>query len=81
MSVYEAWITAIAFPKILQAPLRRQRLIRGIIAKFPGIRGAADRAEQKKIGLAVLERAMTDATLQMKFKREVELPPSPRASR
>jgi hypothetical protein len=73
--IYEAWIAAIAFPRVSEAPLRSQQLIRRVIAHFPGIRGAADRAEQKKIGLEVLERALTDPTLAMNFKREVVLPP------
>jgi hypothetical protein len=79
--IYEAWVAAIAFPKVSEAPLRGQRLIRGIIRWFPGIRRAADRAEQKKIGLAVLERALANPMLQMKFKREVQLPSSPRVPR
>jgi hypothetical protein len=59
---------------VSDAPLRSQRLIRAVIAHFPGIRGAADRADQKKIGLAVLERAQTDPRLAMIFRRAVVLP-------
>jgi hypothetical protein len=72
--IYEAWIAAIAFPRVSEAPLRGQELIRRVIAHFPGIRGAASRVEQKKIGLGILERALTDPKLEMKFKREVALP-------
>lgn len=71
--IYEAWIAAVAFPKVSKAPLRGQQLIRRVIQYFPGIR-SANRVEQKKIGLKVLERALADPTLQMKFKRDVELP-------
>jgi hypothetical protein len=73
--IYEAWITAIAFPRVSDAPLRSQRLIKAVIAHFPGIRSAANRADQKKIGLAVLEHAETDPSLAMSFKRAVVLPP------
>jgi hypothetical protein len=72
--IYEAWIATIAFPRVSEAPLRSQELIRRVIAHFPGIRGAASRAEQKKIGLGVLNRTLTDQRLEMKFKREVVLP-------
>jgi len=73
--IYEAWIAAIAFPRVSETPLRSQRLIKRVIARFPGIRSASNRAEQKKIGLTVLERALTDPTLAMSFKRVVVLPP------
>lgn len=74
--IYEAWVAAIAFPRVSEAPLRSQQLIRRVIAYFPGIRGTVDRTEQKKIGLKVLERALTDPALEMKFKREVVFPPT-----
>ena len=72
--IYEAWITTLAFPKVSEAPFRSQRLIRATIQYFPGIRSAQTRVEQKKIGLGVLERAMGDPALEMKFRREVVLP-------
>jgi hypothetical protein len=72
--IYEAWVAAIAFPRVSEAPLRSQELIRRVIAHFPGMRGAANRAEQKKIGLAVLNQALADPKLEMKFRREVVLP-------
>jgi hypothetical protein len=71
--VYEAWATAIAFRKVADAPLRKQELIRKIIAHFPGIRSAND-AERRAIGLAVLNRAVQDPLLEMAFSREVVLP-------
>ena len=73
--VFQAWMLAL-FPKVSKAPLRKQGTIRGTIRYFPGIRGAPSRAEQKKIGLAVLERAMRDPRLEMEFKRAVVLPSS-----
>jgi hypothetical protein len=33
--IYEAWIAAIAFPRVSEAPLRSQQLIRRVIANFP----------------------------------------------
>jgi hypothetical protein len=68
--VYEAWVYALAYPKVSHAPLRKQRRIRAAIAYFPGLR-TADWARRKKIGLAVLERALVDPTLQMNLRREV----------
>ena len=70
--IYEVWVTAIAFPSISKAPLRKQALLRKAIKYFPGIR-LADRAGRKRIGLKVLNQAMTDPGLEMRFKREVEL--------
>jgi hypothetical protein len=71
--IYEAWATAIAFRRVSEAPLRKQELIRKIIAHFPGIR-AATGAERKAIGLTVLNRAVQDPGLIMDFSREVVLP-------
>jgi hypothetical protein len=71
--IYEVWVTAIAFPSISKAPLRKRELLRRAIKYFPGIR-SADRAGRKRIGLTVLNQAMTDPGLRMRFKREVVLP-------
>ena len=71
--VYEAWVTAIAFRKVSDAPLRKQDLIKKIIAYFPGIRTAND-AERRSIGLKVLNRALRDPSLEMLFSRKVVLP-------
>src|SRR5664280_941709 len=70
--VFEAWIFALAYPRVSNAPLKKQRLIRLCIREFPGIRSAT-RQEQKKLGLVVLNRALADPSLQMEFKRVVEL--------
>src|SRR5262249_58966442 len=70
--IYEVWVTAIAFPSISKAPIRKQELLRKAIKYFPGIR-SADRAGRKRIGLKVLNQAMTDPGLEMRFKREVVL--------
>lgn len=71
--IYEAWVTAIAFRKVSEAPLRKQELIRKVIAHFKGVRTAND-AERKAIGLRVLDRALRDPSLEMAFSREVILP-------
>jgi hypothetical protein len=68
--VFEAWIATIAFRRVSDAPLRSQHLIKAAITYFPGIR-TADRARQKQIGLEVLEKALRDPTLEMKYSREV----------
>jgi hypothetical protein len=74
--VYEVWVTALAFPHVSLAPLRGQHSIRRAIALFPGLRGATDRVEQKKIGLAAMQQSLRDPSLEMKFRREVVLPPA-----
>ena len=79
--IYEAWIAAIGCPKVSKASLRKQKLIRRDSRQFPGICSAANRVEQKKIGLAVLERALVNPTLQMTFIREVEMPITSHAKR
>lgn len=68
--VYEAWISAIAFPKISDAPLKRQPLLRKLIAHFKGIR-SADPSQRRKIGLAAMEKALQDPSLKMKIRYEV----------
>jgi hypothetical protein len=68
--IYEVWVTTIALPYISKASLRKQELLRRAIQYFPGIR-SADRAGRKRIGLKVLNQAMTDPDLRMQFKREV----------
>jgi hypothetical protein len=71
--VYEVWISTIAFRRISDAPLRRQKLLRRCVAFFPGIR-SADPKGRKEIGRSVLERALKDPTLEMPFKVKVILP-------
>jgi hypothetical protein len=50
-----------------------QPFARRCIKLFPGIR-AADRTEQKRIGLEQLEKARHNPAFQMKIQREVILP-------
>ena len=69
--VYEAWLNAVLTEHVSEAPLRNQYLIRRATELFPGARGASDRAEQKTIGLRVMERALRDPSLEMKIKRVV----------
>jgi hypothetical protein len=69
--VFEAWAYAAAVKRVSDAPLRRQPLLRKIIARFPGLRAAPDRATQKKIGLEIMERAVCDKSLEMTIMRDV----------
>ena len=69
--VFEAWAYAAAIERVSQAPLRRQQLIKRMIAAFPGLRRASDRAEQKRIGLEIMEQALRDKSLEMVIRREV----------
>jgi hypothetical protein len=69
--VFEAWAYAAATKRVSDLPLRRQQLVRRIIAKFPGLRAATDRAKQKKIGLQIMEQALRDRSLEMAMMREV----------
>ena len=69
--VFEAWAYAAAIERVSQAPLRRQQLIKRMIAAFPGLRRASDRAEQKRIGFEIMEQALRDKSLEMVIRREV----------
>ena len=71
VQVFEAWAYAATIKRVSDAPLRNQQLIRRMIATFPGLRGASDRAEQKKIGLKIMEQALLDRSLEMTIRREV----------
>jgi hypothetical protein len=73
--VFEAWAYAAATKRVLDAPLRRQPLIRRMIAAFPGLRRARNRAEQKAIGLKIMEQALRDKSLEMAITREVPAKP------
>jgi hypothetical protein len=73
--IFEAWIYALAYPRVSDAPLKKQRLIKLCIREFRGIRSATCQ-EQKRLGLVVMNRALTDPSLQMEFKRVVEIPVS-----
>ena len=73
--VFEAWAYAAAIEKVSDAPLRRQEPIRRMIAAFPGLRRASDRAEQKRIGLEIMEQALRDKSLEMVIRREVPAKP------
>jgi hypothetical protein len=69
--VFEAWIHAIAYGKISEAPLRRQAQLKKIIAHFQGIR-SADPAKRRAIGREALEKASSDPKLQMQFRRKID---------
>ena len=70
--IFEVWIYTLSFEQVSDAPLRGQRLIKLAIKQFPGIR-TADRKQQKKLGLEVLQRVKDDPALQMEYTREVKL--------
>ena len=69
--VYEAWVMAVRIEDVSKAPLRNQYLIKRAIQLFPGVRGASTLAEQKTIGLRIMERALQDRSLEMKIRRVV----------
>jgi hypothetical protein len=69
--VYEAWVHAAATERVSDLPFSTQKPTRQIIAAFPGLRRAPDRAAQKRIGLEIMERALRDKSLEMTIKREV----------
>jgi hypothetical protein len=75
LQVFEAWRWALAFKRVRDAPLRTQPVVRRCIRLFPGIR-AASPAEQLRIGLEALERALRDPLLQMAIQRDVILRPA-----
>jgi hypothetical protein len=70
--VYEAFFLAQSYKHVSKLPLRNQRLVRNIIKAFPGVR-SADRCEKKRIGLAVLEKALVDPALRMEINRDIKL--------
>jgi hypothetical protein len=70
--VFEAWIWALAWERVSDAPLRKQRLVKFVIQQFPGIR-TSNRKTQKRVGLEVLRQAELDPTLKMKIEREIKL--------
>jgi hypothetical protein len=74
LQVYEAWYFATAFPRVSAAPLRGQPHVRRCIKLFPGIRAAATKAEQQRIGLTQLEKARDNTKFQMDIRRDVVLP-------
>jgi hypothetical protein len=57
--IYEVWVTCLAFPKISDASLSLQPLLRKAIKYFPGLRSAS-RADQKRIGNEVLQECLSD---------------------
>jgi hypothetical protein len=69
--IFEAWAYAAAIEKVSDAPLRRQKRVRRMIAAFPGLRRASDRAEQKRIGLEIMVQALRDKSLEMIIRRNV----------
>lgn len=71
--VYEAWWYSTHVRKVSEGPLKRQRLIKNCIRLFPNVR-SANRPDQKRIGLDVLNKSLKDESLIMPIRRVVELP-------
>jgi hypothetical protein len=68
--VFEAYIHAIAYERVSDAPLRKQKLLKKVIQAFYGIR-TASRRDQKKIALSFLRKALTDPSFKMEYSRKV----------
>lgn len=71
--VYEAWFYATFVRRVSDGPMKWQRRVKDAIKLFPRVR-SVNRAEKKRIGLRVMEKALTDPRLEMPIKRVVELP-------
>ena len=69
--VFEAWAYAANTKRVSDVPLRKQPLLKRMIAAFPGLRAAPDRSKQKKIGLEIMERALRNKSLEMTIMREI----------
>jgi hypothetical protein len=69
--VYEAFWLAKSYPAASKLPLSKQRLVKNLFKAFYGVRSAKP-PEQKRIGLAVLQRALADPGLQMQINREIK---------
>ena len=70
--VYEGFWLAKTYPAASKLPLSKQRLAKSLFKAFYGVR-SAKLAEQKRIGLAVLQRALADPGLQMQINREIKI--------
>jgi hypothetical protein len=78
MCVFRMWSRATTAAKVSECPFSLQQHIKNCISLFPGIRRAADLAEQKRIGLERLKKALADTAVRetfSNFNREVVLPP------
>jgi hypothetical protein len=71
VQIYQVWVYALAFARISDAPLAGQRIIKLAIKQFPGLR-TANRAEQKRVGLKVLNTLRNDPSLKMKYETTVK---------
>ncbi len=76
VQVFEAWIHAATTKRVSDLPFSKQELVRKTIAAFPGIRPAADRGEQKRIGLEIMGKALRNKSLEMTIEREVPEKPA-----
>ena len=70
--VYEAFWLAKTYPAASKLPRRKQSLVKNLFKAFYGARSAKP-PEQKRIGLAVLQRALADPGLLMQINREIKI--------
>jgi hypothetical protein len=73
VSVFEAWALSSRSERVMDAPLRRQEMLKMAIKEFPRIR-TADRKTQKQMGLETLKRVERDPSWRIDFERLVKLP-------
>jgi hypothetical protein len=73
--VFEPWYFATKVKKVSKGRPKWQKLVKDCIKLFPRVR-SVPRAQQKRIGLEALNKAVNDPSLRMEFKRVVELPSS-----
>ena len=60
------------FQAASKLPLSKQKLAKNMFKAFYSVRSAKP-PEQKRIGLAVLQRALADPGLQMEINREIKI--------
>jgi hypothetical protein len=70
--VFEAYIMCLAYARVADAPMRKQRLLKFAFQRFYGVRSST-LSEAKKIGLAVLQESVADPNLRMEYSKVVTL--------
>ena len=70
--MYEGFSFAKTYPAASKLPMSKQALAKNMFKTFYGVRSAKP-PEQKRIGLAVLQRALADPGLQMEINREIKI--------
>jgi len=70
--VYEGFWLAMTYRAASKLPLSKQKLAKNMFKAFYGVRSAKP-PEQKRIRLAVLQRALAEPGLQMEINREIKI--------